>query len=81
MQAISFAVVLLAGIVCFSVGAWTPQPGPTLIVSEVSRHEAPRVVEHFVTIHSTMMPAGALLAAIGFGGWIFFLRQETAPRT
>ncbi len=79
MKAISFAIVLLAGIVCFSVGAWTPQPPEHLIVYSVESHRQPDVVEHYVTLHSTMMTAGILLAVLGFGGWILFLQRETAP--
>lgn len=70
MKAISFAIVLFAGITCFSVGAWTPEPSPTLLVHTVQSRKPPEVVEHFVTLHSTMMLAGLLLAFAGLVGWI-----------
>jgi|HubBroStandDraft_6_1064221.scaffolds.fasta_scaffold4472162_1 hypothetical protein len=73
MKSLSAAIVLLAGVICFSVGALIPSPGPQVTLTEngLQFGGAPPMV----TTGGILMIAGALLAVIGLIVWIVAFRS------
>jgi hypothetical protein len=76
MKSISAAIIALAGVISFSVGALIPAPGPSIAFSEngITLFGPPPML----TTGGILMTVGALLAVIGVIAWIRMLRREGA---
>jgi hypothetical protein len=76
MKSVSAAIIVLAGVICFSAGALIPAPGPQIALTEngLSIFGPPPML----TTGGILMTAGALLAIVGVIGWIIMSRRGGA---
>ncbi|HXY32849.1 MAG TPA: hypothetical protein VEI07_01400 [Planctomycetaceae bacterium] len=71
MRTVSAAIIVLAGVVCLSIGAMIPEPPPTLQFDAGGISLTPPLL----TTHSALMFVGGLLAVAGIIAWVWLLRR------
>ena len=77
MKGVSAAIIVLAGAICFAVGALISSPSQLSLTEDGFQFGEPPFI---MTARGILMIAGAVLGIIGLIGWIVAQRGELGDR-